>query len=413
MFMIDKQRYGKQDIRFIFSKWLDMAGWSCVEGKRVALCTKNTSAAMAIILSIKEHHGSILLLNGDTPKIAALELAKNAGCHMLVYGNLLDCVEFHNRTLADTPSIYQYSSGTTGDRKLVCRSWTEVDEEIQSYNRALSPMGKLTPLIVVPVSHSYGLITGALASISREVTPIIIQDKNPKFALHMIRSCPDSVVYAVPFLLHILLSFPSESARFHHVVTSGAPMSDALWSHLKRQSDVLWQQYGCSETGCISIGSMPEGIQDVGRPLDRLQVAAGSSPDSPEEVTIRSGEHDIQTRDLGYLSPKGALHILGRMDDVINVGGMMVIPSEVERTVARMPGVAEAVVHRTGHKIWGEAVKALVVPEDSMSEADVREWCIQHLPPYQVPHQICFVEEIPKTDSGKVSRKQLQEQERA
>jgi acyl-CoA synthetase (AMP-forming)/AMP-acid ligase II len=296
---------------------------------------------------------------------------------------------------------------------LIGRSWNEVDEEIHSYNRALDSIAMLSPLILVPVSHSYGLITGALASIYREAAPIIIQDKNPKFALHMLRSYPESVVYAVPFLLHILSSFPGEAARFHHVITSGAPMSDLLWSRMLQRADVLWQQYGCSEAGCISIGSKPEGIQDVGRPLDRLRVAAGSGPDSLDEVTIRSGERYIQTRDLGYFSPTGAIQLLGRMDDVINLGGVMVIPSEVEHTIARMPGVAEVVVHGTVHKIWGEAIKALVISEDSLSESDVRAWCIRHLPPFKVPHQISMVKEIPKTDSGKISRKQLQEQERA
>lgn len=71
----------------------------------------------------------------------------------------------------------QYSSGTTGEPKLIRRAWTEVDTEITAYNVALNCEVDEVPIVMAPVSHSYGLICGTLSAITREVKPIIITNK--------------------------------------------------------------------------------------------------------------------------------------------------------------------------------------------------------------------------------------------
>ncbi len=98
----------------------------------------------------------------------------------------------------------QYSSGTTGEPKLIRRAWTEVDTEITAYNEALNCEVDEVPIVMAPVSHSYGLICGTLSAITRGSKPVIITNKNPKFALNIVRNTEKHIIYAVPLMLHIM-----------------------------------------------------------------------------------------------------------------------------------------------------------------------------------------------------------------
>lgn len=195
----------------------------------------------------------------------------------------------------------------------------------------------------MPVSHSFGLIAGVLSAIARETEPVIVTDRNPKFAFHAIRSIRKPVVYAVPFLLQLLLQLGTREFRFHRLVTSGAPLTERLLSQLIRDSGKVWQQYGCTEAGCISIGAVLDSPTNVGKPLGHLKVSlrpvSAAETDEPagddpvQEIVVESGASAIETRDAGRMTEDGVLHVLGRMDDVINVSGLKVFPSEVERVI--------------------------------------------------------------------------------
>jgi fatty-acyl-CoA synthase len=251
---------------------------------------------------------------------------------------------------------------------------------------------------------------------AREAEPIVVHSKNPKFALHMIQSTESSVVYAVPFLYHLLNALGKDELKYHKLISSGAPLTETLLAQLNRVSDEVWQQYGSTETGCISLGNRLTDYTDVGTPLDNLEVAIESDasiPNSPREIVVSVEAGRIYTKDIGFLSDCGRLHVSGRIDDLINLSGLKVIPTEVERVMERMPGVEEAVVYRMNHAIWGEAVQALAVVSGEVSRDELRQWCIDHLPAYKVPSAIKIVKEIPKSASGKVSRKLLYEMERS
>ncbi|WP_233568187.1 AMP-binding protein [Cohnella faecalis] len=308
----------------------------------------------------------------------------------------------------EEPSLFQCSSGTSGTPKLIRRLWKDVDVEIDSYNKAIAWADSDIPLILVPVYHSFGLV-GMLAALARRVKPIIVVDKNPKHIAKMVRSTRNAVVYGVPFLFHLAASFQKEPLHFYKIISSGSPLTDDLLQTIKKNSQQVYQQYGCSEIGCISIADDPASASDVGKPLPHLEVAVAERESDFHEVVVSFGNNTICTGDIGFLSPDGSLQIYGRLDDLICVSGLKVAPLEVERVITSMPGIAEAVVHRTKHPVWGEAVKAIIVRSGLMSAEEVRDWCKWHLPPYKVPGVVEFVKEIPRPPSGKISRKYLSE----
>jgi acyl-coenzyme A synthetase/AMP-(fatty) acid ligase len=228
--------------------------------------------------------------------------------------------------------------------------------------------------------------------------------------LHRIERQPRSLVYGVPFQFHILQALSKGRVRFDRVISSGSPLPDPLFEALRRSANVVLQQYGCSEEGCLSIGVGIESASDVGKPLAHVDLSVDGEIDGPGEIRafVRGAGREVRTHDLGVWSREGRLHILARIDDLINVAGLKVIPGEVESVLLRMPGITEAVAHRTRHPVWGEAVKALVVAADPITAGDVIGWCKQHLPPFKVPSAVEIVEEIPKTSGGKISRKLLE-----
>lgn len=385
-----------------------------------AVCFKHPFDILSAVLFLREQDCTVLLMNGDTPLETARATAERSGANGLFFGEWKTFIPLHDGVSDYEPGLLQYSSGTTGKPKLIWRSWASIDREIKSYNERLGSSGEDRPVILVPISHTFGLIAGTLTARARGMVPIIVWDKNPKFALHAIQSTSRSMVYGVPYLFHVLDQLGKGTLQYHKLVSSGAPLPEGLFNRLSQSCQELWHQYGSSETGCISLGANPASPFDVGAPLKHLDVTFapltedGTTTDplsGYEEIVIASGEDRIHTRDVGYRLPSGSLCVMGRMDDLINVSGLKVAPAEVENIIGGMPGVIEAAVYKGKHHVWGEAVKALVIAERGIRPEDVRNWCIRYLPAYKVPGMIQIVDYIPKMPSGKLSRKLLREKE--
>lgn len=406
MLIVNKQEYSKNDFELRLQMYENMEQFHDATGNRFALCITDPFDMITLVFFLKKKGASVLLIHGETPRDTAVEIAKGAGCFGLLYGDSKHFIKLNSEDqIKNEPSLLQYSSGTTGEPKLIQRSWKEIEREMDAYNEALQCEGDEVPIVLAPVSHSYGLICGTLSAIMRGSKPIIITNKNPKFALNIIRNTPKHIVYAVPLMLHIMGSFPQGAFQFHKVMTSGSPLPESLFYKLKGVTKYMMQQYGCSEAGCISICHNMNTHLDLGEPLPHTSVRISNDQNQPEEIVVTIGEKVIYTKDLGYRSERG-MHFVGRMDDVINVAGLKVFPIEVEETMLRLEGIREAIVYRGKHPVMGEIVKAKVI--SSIDPVQIRKWCIQHLPSYKVPHEIENVTDIPKNATGKVSRKLLE-----
>lgn len=416
IFRVGQVRYERDDVDKLFGQWDRMPECRNAEGKLYALCLRQPADIVGLCLYLRERGAGALLLHENTPYERARESARLAGAAYLVYGTAerFEAVSF--MTESQPASLCQFSSGTTGAPKLVRRTWEDIDEEIAGYNERLAAEGaaELPTQVLVPVFHSFGLITGTLAAIARGVEPNLLHGRNPKRILGEIRDTAGSLAYAVPFLLHLLLALGKDEVRLNEVVSSGAPLTEPLLRRLERQACRIWQQYGCTEAGCIALGAAPSSPQEMGRPLRRFRVSCeplpGSRSEEPlTEIVAASARTVVRTGDIGFLNAEGSLFVSGRADDLINVSGLKVMPSEVESVIAAMAGVSEVVVCKNRHPVWGEAVQAWISPADgSLREQDVRAWCSERLPAYKVPGAIRLTNEIPRLPSGKISRRLLQ-----
>ena len=204
----------------------------------------------------------------------------------------------------------------------------------------------------------------------------------------------------------------------HAIMTSGTLMQATWLEQAANKCEKLYQQYGCSEVGCISLGGNIKSIHDQGMVLPHLTVKAGSSAEEPQEIVViteastknistKETSITVFTRDLGYLDANNRLHFISRIDEMINVSGLNVYPAEVEKVVMDMPNITDAVVFKKSHAFGNDQVCLQFIAEQEIANEDIRSWCSKYLNKYQVPLQIAQVEKIERLPNGKVSRKAL------
>jgi long-chain acyl-CoA synthetase len=144
------------------------------------------------------------------------------------------------------------------------------------------------------------------------------------------------------------------------------------------------------------------------------QVMAGywNRPDETAKVMTEDGY--FRTGDIGVMTPDGYTKIVDRKKDMILVSGFNVYPNEIEEVIASHPGVLECAVIGVADERSGEAVKAFVVKKDpNVTAEDIIKFCHGQLTNYKVPKQIEFRTDLPKTNVGKILRRQLRDEKKA
>jgi len=144
----------------------------------------------------------------------------------------------------------------------------------------------------------------------------------------------------------------------------------------------------------------------------QVMVGYWNRPDETARVMTKDGY--FRTGDIGIMSGDGFTKIVDRKKDMILVSGFNVYPNEIEEVIASHPGVLECAVIGVADPKSGEAVKAFVVrKEPNLAAEDIIKFCHEQLTNYKVPKQIEFRTELPKTNVGKILRRQLRDEKKA
>ena len=116
----------------------------------------------------------------------------------------------------------------------------------------------------------------------------------------------------------------------------------------------------------------------------------------------------FKSGDIGLITPEGHIQIVDRKKDMIVVAGFKVFPNDVEDILVQMPGIRECAVIGVPHRKLGEIVKAYVVKSNhDITESDVLQYCKEHLTSYKLPRKVVFIHELPKSNVGKILRREL------
>ncbi|MDQ6948281.1 MAG: AMP-binding protein, partial [Actinomycetota bacterium] len=224
------------------------------------------------------------------------------------------------------------------------------------------------------------------------------------------------------------------------IVLSSAPSPPALLSALGQSfpSARLWNTYALTEAGTARTLNLDAKARpwSVGRPVGatelRIVGEAGhdAAPGGTGEVFIRrpgapsrsyyrdpeATEHTftpggwVRTGDIGYLDEEGYLYLVDRKKDLIIVGGLNVSSAEVENVLFEHPAVSDAAVFAVEHPILGQDVAAAVVVRSPIDSGDLQAFVRGRLGEHKVPHHFVFLDELPRTPSGKVRKFELRDE---
>lgn len=339
---------------------------------------------------------------------------------------------------ADDVVIYQYSSGSTGEPKLIARTHANLVFELDRLAKSLALSDEDRFLGVAPFSHVNGLVRTMLASLSVGATLVPLRDFKRQQIASTIEQRRITVFIGVPFMFSILAETdfrrPVDFSSLRLCVSASAPMPVAGNSRFREKYGLnVRQLYGSTETGTISVntsGTIEGSLDSVGIPLDGVEVAVFGDDGTPAkesqvgEVAVRSpaaitsyygatGETGqfrdgyFFTGDLGRLDRHGNLYLVGRTKFFINKGGYKINPWELETLIERHPKVKEVVVVGVPTSYGDERVKAVIVPRASCSESEIIEHCRGEVADFKIPSLIEFRESLPKSPNGKNLRNKL------
>ena len=403
----------------------------------IAYCVNDAEAAVLAV------EGASAGLASTTPTIAVADA--EAGTPMAEL-RAADPVDDPSTADEREPALMLYTSGTTGRPKGVPRSARaeRAAAIAQCVQLQLRP-GDRT-LGVMPLYHTMGMRSLVAASVlggSFSVQP----EFDPHAALELIERERLTSLYLAPTLFHDLARAHAERPRDVSSVRAlgyaGAPMTGVLVERCSELFDpeVFVNHYGSTEVYTYTVhGDQRAKPGSAGRPginarIRLVEPSEGAAPatevspgvvgqvichlSSDEAFTGYWRRPDADARqlrdgwyftgDLGLLDADGDLLLVGRMDDMVVSGGENVHPLEIEDWLVRHEGVLEAAVIGAPDERFGERVVACIVGRPGLTADELDEHCLSSptLARFKRPREYRFVDELPKSASGKVLRRVL------
>jgi len=350
-----------------------------------------------------------------------------------------------DRAAGDLAAIL-YTSGTTGRSKGAMLT----HRNLASNARALADTWRFTAddrlLHALPIFHTHGLFVATNVTLVTGAAMLLL----PRFDLdEIIHLLPKATsMMGVPTFYTRLLGRPDfDRDLVRHIrlfVSGSAPLSaETHREFFERTGHSILERYGMTETGMNtsnpydgervpgSVGLPLPGVEiriaepKTGRPLPQGEIGVieirgpnvfqgyWRMPEKTAEDFRPDGF--FISGDLGFIDPRGYVHIVGRDKDLIISGGFNVYPKEVEAAIQALPGVADAAVIGVPHPDFGEGVLAVVVPRpgDALDEAAMRAELSTQLAGYKLPRRIVFADALPLNAMGKVQKTELRQQHKA
>ena len=352
-------------------------------------------------------------------------------------------------------AVLQYTGGTTGVSKgAVLLHRNLVANILQSdawYQPALRKVPKGQQIITIcalPLYHIFGFNTNMMLGLRMGSCNLLIA--NPRDIPGMFKDLKRQPFHSLP-AVNTLFNAMANHPEFDSVDWSSLVMSVGGGMAVQQATAQLWLQktgcpicegYGLSETSpaatCNPVDTqaysgtigmpMPDTdvvlLDDEGAevgPGERGEIAirgpqvmAGYWQRPDETAKVMTADGFFRTGDIGEVDERGFFKIVDRKKDMILVSGFNVYPNEVEDIVALIPGVLECAAVGVPDEKAGEAVKIVIVKRDpALSEADVRAWCETNLTGYKRPKIVEFRSDLPKTNVGKILRRELRDGKRS
>lgn len=387
-----------------------------LQGRAVPFRARVCSDTIVRYFAIHRSGGVAVPLDKDMPETLFLDLAQRLSLTTFPVGT------------ADV----LFTTGTTGHPKGVMISHQTIMANAENLVGAQGYKPTLNFVVNGPLNHIGSLSklypTYLVGGVVRVVDGV--RDMNRFLETLRVTDSAPVATFLVPASIRMLITFAADAlaeldGRIDFIETGAAPIAQADMMRLCQllPSARLYNTYASTETGIIATHNFNAGYCKAGclglpmqhsslRILSDGHVACGGTTlmtgywndSTATNKILHNGE--IITNDLGRIDTEGRLHLCGRGDDVINVGGYKVAPTEVENVAQAFPAVIDCICIPFQHPIIGTALRLLVAASSfNLDIHTLHQWLKQRLEPHKVPQDIRLVDHIERTFNGKLNRK--------
>ena len=350
----------------------------------------------------------------------------------------------------DDVATLHYTGGTTGQPKGAMSTHANIILGEKAYHTFYSPKeGRDVYIAYMPFYHAGGQFLAVLSGLIHGTTLVVITTPDVDDILQAINRYNVTFFFGAPAIYETLKNHEKTGTvdwkKFDYVISSADSLHEATAEQWKARTGIpLNDIWGMTEVSAISLGNPPGKIKtgSIGVPMPNTKVAIldpdddvfvsqgeigelsingrqvspgyWNNPEATKECeAVIDGERWWRSGDLARMDEDGYFYIYDRKRDLIKYKGLRVYAREVEEIIKAHPKVKEVGVVGVKDIKVGEIVKALVVLESdargNLAETEIIEYCKDKLTRYKIPKIVEFVSEIPKTDIGKVSRRELRE----
>ncbi|MFV2004776.1 MAG: AMP-binding protein [Gammaproteobacteria bacterium] len=347
----------------------------------------------------------------------------------------------------DDIAFLQYTGGTTGVSKgavLTNKNMVANMQQASEWIHLCLGDEKGTIITALPLYHIFSLTANCLTFMKYGwCNYLITNPRDIKGFVKELQATKFEVMTGVNTLFNGLLNNDDfrnlDFSRFHFALGGGMAVQRGVAERWKEVTGTtLIEAYGLTETSpaaCMNPMDLKEFNGKIGLPISSTEVSIQDDDwnelpigeqgeicirgpqvmqsywQRPKETSnVLSNDNWLHTGDIGFMDEEGFVQIVDRKKDMILVSGFNVFPNEVEEVIALHPGVVEVGVIGKPDEHSGEVVMAVVVKKDeSLTEQALRDFCRESLTSYKVPKSIVFTDELPKTNVGKILRRELRD----
>ncbi len=345
----------------------------------------------------------------------------------------------------DGGGVIVYTSGTTGKSKGAHRSYRSTGlESVADLVLQVGIRAEDRHLVVCPLYHSAAPAFVAML-MALGATIVLMNHFDPAGALALIERERVTCSLMVPTMIVRIANLPAETHARHDtsslrwVMSVAAPLStEAARQFMARLGPVLWNFYGATETGLVTLAGPRDHLTrpgTIGRALrgNEIRLLDEADHEVPDGAVgelyarnamlisgyhknaeaTRSSQRDgfFSVGDLARRDRDGYYYLESRKHDMVISGGVNIYPREIEDHLVTHPAIVDAAVIGVPDPEWGETLRAFIVRRDghALSADEVIAYCREGLADFKRPRRVSFVAELPRNPTGKILKRELRE----
>ena len=337
-------------------------------------------------------------------------------------------------------STFLYTSGTTGHPKAAMLTHSNLITNAWQTMVAFEIVHDDIFMCVLPMFHVLSCTICVLLPLFVGATSVVVEVFHPKTVINSLIENEVTMFTGVPAMYNVLVDAAKDNISFPklRLAASGGASLPLEVYHKTRKLIPIVEGFGLTEASPATNFNPPSGVQkpgSVGPAFPEVDVMIVDENDrelpvgevgelvirgpnvmkgyykKPEETaeTLRNGW--LHTGDLAKMDEDRYVYIVDRKKDMIIVSGLNVYPREVEEVLYQHPNIRDAAVIGEEDTLRGEAVVAFIVLKEGETDQhkDILQWLKERLAGYKIPRRLVFVDELPRTGSGKILKRMLRE----